>query len=316
MIVGISMLGYAVADSIVSLTLFRLLTGVGEAGFYTGAASVVNDIVPDERRGEGVSYFSLALFSGMAIGPVAGELILEATRFDLVWVAAAAASFVAGFLGFPIPETRPPRADEVSTKIINRGALLPGAVLGTNIWALAAFVSFVPLYALQIGMTGSRFVFALQSGLVFAVRLFGARLPDRLGPIRTSRLSLIGVIVGFLVIAAWPEPTGLFLGTVVYSLGHAVAFPGLMTLAVRSSPESERGSAVATFTASFDLFFGVGAMSAGAVASFVGYRGAFVGAAVVGAGLLLLTQAARQQPDHGRLPPVPQEAVPAEAGRH
>ena len=62
-----------------------------------------------------------------------------------------------------------------------------------------------------------------------------------------------------------------------------------MTLAISRSPASERGSVIGTFTAFFDLAFGVGAASAGAIASLLGYRGAFVGAGCVAlAGLVLL----------------------------
>ena len=40
---------------------------------------------------------------------------------------------------------------------------MPGLVLATAIVGLAGFNTFVPLYALSIGMSGSRAVFALNS---------------------------------------------------------------------------------------------------------------------------------------------------------
>ena len=60
-IVALSVAGYVVAESLWLLILLRLVSGLGEACFYVGAASVVNDLAPEERRGEAVSYFSLAL---------------------------------------------------------------------------------------------------------------------------------------------------------------------------------------------------------------------------------------------------------------
>src|ERR671915_230216 len=76
-LVAISVAGYALSDSLRALLALRLLSGVGEAGFYVGAASVINDLAPDERRGEALSYFSLALFGGLALGPLVGEWTLE-----------------------------------------------------------------------------------------------------------------------------------------------------------------------------------------------------------------------------------------------
>ncbi len=295
-VVGVSIVGYDLARSLFPLILARLATGVGEAAFYVGAASVINDIAPDERRGEALSYFSLALFGGLAVGPLIGESILEASGFTPVWIAAGAAAVFAGLVGFLVTETRPEGIGAQPMKLIHRGALLPGVILSTNIWGLATFSAFIPLYVLQIGMTGSRFVFAVNSAIILSIRLFGARLPDKLGPGKSSRLALSGVMLGFLVMSLWADPVGLFLGTVLYSIGHALLFPALMTLAINRAPVSERGAVVGTFTAFFDLSFGIGAASAGAIATAFGYNGAFgIASAVAAGGLILMGYVSRSR---------------------
>jgi MFS family permease len=294
-LVGLSVLAYALSTSLPTLIASRLVTGVGESFFYVGAASVINDLAPDERRGEALSYFSLALFGGLAIGPVIGETILDAAGFDAVWIFSGASALTAAGLGLLVPETRPEGAGRTRTPLLHRAAILPGTVLGTNIWALATFTSFITLYALSLGLNGARYVFVLNSAVIIAIRLFGARLPDRLGAKRAGSLALITTTIGMIILAAWHSVAGLFLATFVYSIGHAMAFPALMTLALRNAPASERGAVVGTFTAFFDLAFGVGAISAGAIASLFGYRGAFAGAALIAlGGLALLLTAARR----------------------
>src|SRR3954463_3627562 len=57
--VGISILGYVVADNLAVLVALRLLTGVGEAAMWVGAATAIQDMAPDDRRGEAASYFSV-----------------------------------------------------------------------------------------------------------------------------------------------------------------------------------------------------------------------------------------------------------------
>jgi MFS family permease len=71
---------------------------------------------------------------------------------------------------------------------------------------------------------------------------------------------------------------------VIVGLGHALAFPSLMTLAVNAAPAGERSSVVGTFTAFTELGFLVGSLTLGAVASAAGYDGVFV---VCAAGPLL-----------------------------
>lgn len=304
--VGLTILGYAMTDTLGPLIALRFITGIGEAAFYVGVASVVNDVAPEERRGEALSYFSLALFSGLAAGPVVGETLLESSGFDAVWVAMGISAMVAGAIGLFVPDTRPPGAAEraASQPLIHPSAVRPGTILASHIWSLATFSSFVPLYALQLGLDGSRFVFVLNSAIILSIRAFGARIPDVLGPRRSATSALLATMIGLAIMGGWGTTAGLFTGTVFFSIGHALAFPALMTLAIRGAPASERGAVVGTFTAFFDGAFGVGAVSAGAIADAVGYRGAFGGASVVALlGLVLLFGYSRRDKADGRITP-------------
>ena len=290
-IVAVSLLGYMVTETIWILMVLRLVSGAGEALFYVGTASAINDLAPDERRGEALSYFSLSLFAGIGLGPILGESVLNWFSFDTTWLIAAAWSGFAGVVGWYVPETRPDATEEERRggKLLSTSALLPGTVMGATIWGLAMFSTFVPLYALHIGLSGSRFLFALHSVVVFSIRLFGARLPDRLGAPTAATGALTCSVIGFVIMGMFESATGLVIGTVIWSLGHSLAFPALMSMAVKGAPASERGAVVGTFTAFFDLAFGVGAMAAGGIVDVTGYRGGFFSASIAaGAGLLLL----------------------------
>lgn len=278
---GLSVLSYNAAESLAQLLFLRLFTGFGEAAFYVGAASVINDLAPDDRRGEAVSYFSLALFSGLAVGPMVGEGLLRAAGFDVAWTVAALFAGAAAAIGLFVPETRPDSAGRNGARVIHPAALVPGAVLATSIWGLSTFTAFVPLHALGIGLSGSRFVFVEHSLILLAIRSVGARIPDVLGPKKCARMALAISAIGLAEIALWQQPAGLYLGTAIYSIGHSLAFPALMTMAVRRADASERGAVIGTFTAFFDASFGLAALSAGGIATVLGYPGAFAGAAAV-----------------------------------
>ncbi|MDQ4125986.1 MAG: MFS transporter [Actinomycetota bacterium] len=305
-LVTISVAGYALVSSLVPLLVLRLVTGAGEAFFYVGAAAGINDIAPDERRGEALSFFSLALYAGMAIGPILGEAALGEDRFVAAWLLAAGAAGLALLLGWKVPDTRPRDVVPGAAPLIHRAALVPGTVLAASVWGLAGFSTFVPLYARELGLEGSSYVFATYSGLVLALRLFGARIPDKLGTRLTSRLALIASAIGMAVMGFVDVAWGLFLGGAIFGVGQALAFPALMSIAVRGAPASERGAVVGTFTAFFDLAFGLGAVSLGAVASAFGYEGAFRMAALVAlGGLGLLYAYARRDARMIQAPPAP-----------
>ena len=141
----------------------------------------------------------------------------------------------------------------------------------------------------EIGLDDSRTVFLLYGCTVLAVRIFGARIPDRFGPLTSGSLALSAAAAGLVVVAAVHSPAGLYAGTFVFSLGMSLLYPAMLTLALTGVPERERGSAVGTISSFFDLSQGLGAAILGAAVAVAGYRGAFVGAAAMSVvGLVLL----------------------------
>jgi MFS family permease len=277
-IAAVTVAGYVVASSLPLLVLLRFLTGAGEALALVGAATIVTDLAPAHRRGEALSVFSLGLWGGLALGPLLGELVLGDDRFDAVWLLAAACCLSAGLIGLLLPETAPARRSgpASSARLVHPAAIGPGLVLAFTVLGFAGLGTFGALYARDLGLDGAGSVFLVFSAVVVATRVLARRVPDRLGPKRTSRIALTLIATGLFTIGLWNVPTGLFVGTVFVGVGHALAFPSLMTLAVNAAPANERSSVVGTFSAFTELGFLVGALSLGAVASAVGYDGVFV----------------------------------------
>jgi MFS family permease len=272
----IGVLGMLTATSLAQVVAFRALTGIAEAFLFVGASTAAQDLAPDDRRGEAASIFSLSLFSALAIGPTLGETLLDRFGFDMVWIVAAAAVGVGALVALTLPDTRPDDVEPAEDPpLIHRAALHPGLPLACAIWGLAAFNSFVPLYAKEIGLGGAKFVFLANSLVILSIRLFAGTLPDRVGHLRAARTALIFNPIGLAFMTVWRSPTGLILGAMLLAVGQALAFPSLMTIAVNNAPANERGSVIGTFTAFFDLSFGGGAIALGAVADAVGYNGGF-----------------------------------------
>lgn len=256
---------YGLADTLPALLALRLVTGAGEAALFVGAATAIQDLAPDDRRGEAASYFSVAIYGGLALGPALGEWILDGSGFGGVWLVAALSCAVAVVLGWWTPE--PPASQEPPShrRLFHPAALGPGSVLGLALIGFAGFSTFVPLYVDDIGVNGSKSVFGLYAAIVLAVRIFGARIPDVVGRIRAASTALSLLIVALGLLAVWQAPAGLYTGTVLYATGSSLLFPSLMSLVVDVAPESERSSAISTFSLFFDLAQGVGALLLGAV---------------------------------------------------
>lgn len=292
----VTTIGLIPSHSLAPIFGLRLVSGVAEALFFVAASAAINDLAPDERRGEAVSLFSLALYGGLAVGPLVGEGVLHAVGFTEVWIASAASGGVALLLATRIPETRPAGLSAPGPqRLLHPAALRPGSALLVSIWGFAGFNTFIPLYVKQVGLDGSRYVFLLFSSLVFLIRSVGASIPDRIGAARSARIAVVLSSIGLLMIGGLRSAAGLYAGTAVYSIGIALSFPALMSLAVSGAAPHERGAVVGTFTAFLDLGFGIGPITLGVVADHFDYGGAFLaGGAIAAMGLLMLAGLGRR----------------------
>lgn len=292
---------YGLVESLPWLVSIRFLTGVGEAAFFVGAATMITDLSPTARRGEALSYWSIAVYGGLAFGPLLGEVVLGDGRYQAVWLASAVLALLAAVLGTATVEVgRPPVPEVPYPHLLHRAAIGPGVVLFLGLVGLAGYGAFVPLYARDVGLPDAGGLFLLYGVLVLIVRIFGARLPDRLGAARAGTGALVFTGLGTAVIAGWRGVGGLVVGTAVFAGGMSLLYPALLLLALEGVVDSERGSVVGTFSSFFDLSQGLGALICGTVAAIAGYRGAFAaGAALAFAGLGYLH---RGRPLRGRVP--------------
>jgi MFS family permease len=290
-----SVLGYALAVDAATLTALRLVTGAGEALFFVGVVAAVTDLAPPERRGEAMSLASLSLYIGIGTGPLIGELAIDRFGFTTAWLLAAAAGLVALGLVLRVRETRPeiPVAESGAApgrnRLVHPAGLVPGVVLLASILGMAGFLAFVPLHALDLGMSGARYVLLAFAAVVVVIRSAGARLPDQLGPARATRIALTLSAAGLALIGAWHTPVGLMTGAVVLGAGVALLTPSVFALAVERVSPQERGSVIGTTSAFLDLALGLGPATLGIVGAALGRPGTFLaGAAVAAAGLLFV----------------------------
>lgn len=286
-VAGVSIACYGIVPALVALVAFRLVTGLGEAGFFVGAATAAQDLSPPDRRGEAASFFSISIYSGLAFGPFLGETLYKSGGAGRVWLVSAllagASALAAVFIPAQLGRQDPDRPKSVGPRtFLHPSAVMPGSILLLGLIGFAAFSSFLSLHLEELGIDDAGPFFLVYGVTVLVVRIFGARLPDRFGAAPSTTAALACIAVGMATIAVVTTEAVIYGATVVFSLGMALLFPALFGLVVDRAPDHERSHAVGTFSLFFDLSQGLGAPVLGIFVTISGTdRAAFVVGAVI-----------------------------------
>ena len=274
---------HAIAADLAVLIGLRLLMGIAEAFFFVAGFAMVADLAPPGRAGEALSFNSLALYLGIAFGPIVGEAMLGVGGFDMGWAVAAGLTLAAGIGALAFSETAVRKSEPGPMTIIHRGALLPSIGLFTGVAGMAGFLWFLALYVRELGMAGAGSVLMLFGLVVVGTRIVFARLPDRVPPFRLAAAALAMIAVGLGAVAVTHTVPGLFIGAALTALGVAFTTPAFFAAIVDRVAPSERGVALGTTSLFIDLAFGGGPMLFGFVAAAFGIVAGFASGALLAA---------------------------------
>jgi MFS family permease len=294
LLAGAAGVASGMVDALIPLLVLRAVAGIGEASLFVAAATLISDLAPPARRAEAASYFSVAVFGGLGIGPIIGEAVLGGDRYPQAFIVAATFTVLAAVMSFAAPNRVTERHDRAAVpparvRFLHPAAVGPGLVLAAGIAAFTSFAAFLPEHARSVGMGGSAGLFAAYSVVCLVLRIAGARLPERLGPRRSVTIAFTTMAVALAGLAAFAQPWALWLAALVIGVGMAFQYPSLMALTVNRSPDHERAAALSSFTMFFEIGTVTGGLMLGMVADSLSKRAAFgasVGVLVLGLWLL------------------------------
>jgi MFS family permease len=264
------------------LIVVRLLLGAAESLYFVAGFAALADLAPPGRAGEALSWNSVALYLGIAVGPGIGQLLLEWRGFAAAWVGGALLALLALLLVLRVPETRQPRSgDTTPSPLIHRAVIRPGLALFAGVAATAGFLTLVGLRATEIDFAAWSVVPLVYGAIVVGCRIAFARIPDRLPPLRLGAGSLAACATGLVVLAGVPGPAGMLAGASVLGVGVAFLTPAIFAAIFAIVPPHQRGAAAGTATVFIDIGFGGGPLLLGLVAAEGGIPLAFASAAAL-----------------------------------
>jgi MFS family permease len=277
--------GYLVAGTLLVFGLLRVVHGLLFGMVTTTGNTLVIDIMPSSRRGEGLGYYGVMNNLAMSIGPMIGLFIAHGGNYNAIFYVA----LVSGGLGLIFASRV--QAPRVVPKTSNQGVSLDRFILRKGIPAAGAMLpmaipwgmtmTFIAMHAGDLGLTTNTgyFFTVMALGLIIS-RIGSGKRVDR-GQI--TQVILQGMIIVFAGIVceaflAMAVAHNLHLGYAVYfaaaffiGFGYGTIFPASNTLFVNLAPNDRRATANATYLTGWDVGIGLGMFFGGRIAEHWGF---------------------------------------------
>ena len=265
----------------------RLLDGIATMMWYTALFTYAADLVPSQRRIEGLALFGVSGLIPLGLGAQVGDVILAYATYRELFLAAFVSAVCALILCLPLREVRsvqggrsvPPRS--LVATAVQRNLLPVWLAALTFFIAVLALFTFMKTFVTATGTGSVGSFFSAYAAMAVALRIFLGWLPDRLGARRMLGIAMSCYAFGFVGLSMAHTPGHVLAAGLLCGAGHGYAFPVLFSLVVARARPQERGVATAFFTA-LDW---VGLLLAGPVVGYVieraGYGLAFLGLAVL-----------------------------------
>lgn len=275
---------YAFVTSIVLLLIMRVVQGVGWGFSSTATGTIATDLIPPNRRGEGMGYFGVSGNIAMALGPALGLSLVGAISFSYLFLISAACGLTAFLLSSKIHykkvEESPHKTINVKFDFFEKSAIKPSALLFFITVTFGGIASFLPLYAAQKGIAGIEIYFLVYALFVVVSRTFSGRIYDLKGHHYVFPPGVVLIMSAMLLLAWLPNTAVMLIAAAIYGLGFGSVQPALQAWAVSEAPNNRKGMANATFFSSFDLGVGIGAMTFGQLAASFGYGAIYITSAI------------------------------------
>lgn len=283
----ITTLLYFTTFSITSLLIYRLLQGIAVGLVGTATGTIIAQILPGNRRGEGIGYFSLSAILATAVGPYIGLLLLENFEgFQTIFIFNAALAIIILLMFFFIkfPDsivTSSQTSNEklgsgLLSKFIERRAVPISLVALFVGLAYSGVLSFMSFYTVEINLEKiGGYFFLMYAIVVIITRPVTGKLLDSRGANIIIYPCLIIFALGMYFFSTATSSIIFIIAAICIGIGYGNFTSVAQAVAVKETPRERMGLATSTFFILYDIGLGFGPYVLGLLVPVIGYRSIF-----------------------------------------
>ncbi|WP_139539120.1 MFS transporter [Klebsiella spallanzanii] len=290
---------YPLCHSIEALLFVRVLHGITFGVITTVKGTISARLIPASRRGEGISFFSLAMGLAMVVGPWIGLNMARHSAYIGAFWLCTGVSLVSIVLAIIVAV--PPvilHANGAKPKLgfaamFDRAAMPFAMVTFFMTFAYAGVSAFLALYARELDLMAAASNFLLCYAVFLMIcRAFTGNVCDSKGPKYVVYPCLFAFTVGLVVLGYTHGSVTMVLSGALIGIGYGSVTPIFQTQIISSVEPHKIGVANSLFFNAMDAGLALGAFVMGLMVDGVGYRSIYLMGAVlvVLAGALYILQ--------------------------
>ncbi|GGG06391.1 hypothetical protein GCM10010913_30290 [Paenibacillus aceti] len=273
---------YSLAATIGGLLAMRVGFGIGFGISSTILPTLVSQIIPVSRMGEGIGYFGLSTSLAMSFGPMIGLNVMHSYGFNnLTFIATITVVLILPILWITrsIPED-PSKSMSKITKQHDKGRAK--AKFNHKIWfpallntilciTYSGLLGFIALFGEFIHLQQVGLFFLFNVITIIIIRPISGRIFDRRGHAAVLIPATLFVVASMLVLSYTRTLPLLIVSALLYGLGFGAIQPTLQAWMIRTSTPEQYGTANSMFYNSTDFGVAIGSIILGLIASATNY---------------------------------------------
>lgn len=271
---------YFVHAGITFLLINRFIHGVTLGIASTATGTIVAQIIPPKRRGEGIGYYSMSATLSTAIGPFIGLSLSQHTSYQVIFglclVIGVITLLTSLILHVPPIEVQSNQTQEKKgfsiANYVEPKALPIAIVTFAVSLCYAGVLSFINFYAIEIDLvTAASFFFLVYSIAILVSRPFTGRLLDLKGANYVMYPAFFLLAIGMFLLSIAHNSITLLLSGALIGLGFGNMQSCTQAVAIKLTPAHRMGLATSTFYIFLDAGLGFGPYLLGFLVPITGY---------------------------------------------
>ena len=259
------------------LILVRFFNGITVGVTTTIVGTIVALVIPQHRKGEGISYFAVSTALATGLGPFIGISLTKDSNFMNIFYISLLFGIICLVFSFLINVPQNNNKKEVSFKnLLDKKTLPIGFIIFLSALSFSGIVSYINLYAIEIDLIkAASFFFIVYTMFVLFSRPFTGKIVDIHGPNVIMYPALILFSLGLIMLSFSHNNWIMLLSAILVGLGFGNISSITQTIAISNADPKNVGLATSTFMIFMDLGNGIGPYALGFIIPALGYTGMY-----------------------------------------